>query len=348
MNTPSGTAASPRILIVRLSAIGDVILTMPVLNALRDAMPRAYLAWAVEDRAAALLEGHASLDRLIRLPRGFLKSPRTVWRIRRELRDLRPDVTIDVQGLSKSSLVAWLSGAKRRIGLAGQWGREISTWLNNELVLPAKPHVVDRMLELLRPLGIEEPKVEFRVPLTDAERAEAAASIAQHGLESGFAMLNPGAAVASKFWPCERFAVVARHLGSRWRLPSWVVWAGKAELALAESIVAESDGHARLAPPTTLRQLAVLAQRAQLFVSSDTGPLHLAVAVGTPCVGLYGPWPATETGPYGPQHVAIQKKIFHGKTRERRTASREYMEAIQAADVCAGCDEILGRSRGHS
>ena len=135
---------SPRFLIVRLSAIGDAIQTMPVACALRERFPQAFIAWAVEKRAAALLEGHPAIDELILLPRGWLKSPRGVWQLRRRLRDLQIDTTIDVQSLSKSSILAWLSGARRRIGFGNPGGRELSKWFNNERVDPTAVHVVDR------------------------------------------------------------------------------------------------------------------------------------------------------------------------------------------------------------
>ena len=159
-----------RILIVRLSAIGDVILTMPVLNALRDRFPGALLAWAVQEPAASLMRGHKALDELVSLPRRFLKSPSIVWRLYRRLRTLRFDVSIDAQGLTQSALVARLSGARRRIGFGGRWGRELSPWLNSELVYPVRPHVIDRTLELLHPLGIERPAVRFDVPLERTRR----------------------------------------------------------------------------------------------------------------------------------------------------------------------------------
>ena len=95
----------------------------------------------------------------------------------------------------------------------------------------------------------------------------------------------------------------------------------------------------------SLTVLAALIRRARLFVGSDTGPLHLAAAVGTPCVALYGPWPAEKHGPYGPQHIAIQKMRFEGSTRQRRRASSIYMEAIDVESVCAACDQILARGR---
>jgi len=317
---------------------------LPVLNALRDRYPRAFLVWAVEERAAPLLRGHRALDELIVLPRRFLKSPACVWGLYRRLRALRLDVAIDVQGLTKSAIVARLSGARRRIGLGGRWGREVSTWLNSELVYPRRQHVIERMLELLGPLGIEQPAVRFDVPLAETEMSGAAWWVRQSGLEGGFAMINPGAGLASRLWPLDRYAAVARHLGVRWGLPSVVVWAGAAERTAAERVVAESAGHARLAPPTSLRGLAAMARLARVFVSSDTGPLHLAEAVGTPCVGLHGPWPAEETGPYGPLHIAVQKAVFAGRSsRERRRAPSWVMEAIDVASVCEACDAVVAR-----
>src|SRR5690606_39067804 len=114
---------------------------------------------------------HPAIDTLIRVPRKWLKSPRGVWQLRKELRQLAFDVAIDVQGLTKSAVAAWLSGARRRIGFRGEDGRELSTWLNNELVRPTKTHVIDRNLELLRPLGIERPVVHFQLPRWPEETA---------------------------------------------------------------------------------------------------------------------------------------------------------------------------------
>ena len=334
---------SPRILIVRLSAIGDAIQTMPVACALRERFPDALLAWAVEERAGTLLRGHQALDELIVLPRGWLKSPGGVWRLRRRLRDFRFDVAIDVQSLTKSAVLAWLSGAPRRIGFGNPGGRELSTWLNNERVDPKAAHVVDRYLELLRPLGIESPSVRFQVPEHEQDRRSAEEMIRRAGVEKGFAIVNPGASWPSKLWPAERYAAVARHLGQRWRLATLVVWAGSSERALAEGIAGAGGATVQVAPPTMLPELAALSRRARLFIGADTGPLHLAAAVGTPCVGLYGPWPAARHGPYGPQHIALQQMFFEGSARQRRTAPAICMESITTEMVCAACDRILQR-----
>jgi heptosyltransferase I len=330
---------SPRILIVRLSAIGDAIQTMPVACALRERFPEAFLAWAVESRAAALLRGHECLDELIELPRGWLKSPRGVWQLRRRLRELQFDTAVDVQSLTKSAVLAWLSGAKRRIGFGNPGGRELSKWFNNQRVDPKSTHVVDRYLELLRPLGIESPVVRFQVPERDEDRDTARRIIGDLGLEAGFAIINPGAGWPSKLWPADRYAAIAAHLHKTSRLSTLVVWAGASERTMAERI-AQAGPMVRMAPPTTLPELASLARQAKLFIGSDTGPLHLAAAVGTPCAGLYGPWPAARHGPYGPQNVALQKMFFEGSARARRTAPAIYMESITTEMVCEACDKI--------
>jgi lipopolysaccharide heptosyltransferase I len=334
-----------RILIVRLSAIGDVLHGLPVLNALRDSLPRALIGWVVEGTGAQLLGGHRALDELVVVPRKWLKSPRTVLAMRRRLRELRFDVAIDLQGLTKSAVAAWLSGAPRRIGFDGRDGRELSRWLNNELVDATKTHVVDRNLELLAPLGITNARARFDLEDAPSDARRAEEILRAGGLGDRFALVNPGAGWPSKVWPADRYAGVARHLGTRHAMPTLVVWAGDVERAWAERIVAGSAGFAQLAPPTSLRELAAVARRAALLVSSDTGPLHLAAAVDTPCVGLFGPMPAERNGPYGSQHVAVQKVCLIGTSRQKRTAGPESMEAISLADACAACDEILGRER---
>ena len=231
---------SPRILIVRLSAIGDVIQSMPIACALRERFPQAFLAWAVEERAGQLLQGHEALDRLITLPRGWLKSPGGVWRLRRLLHDLHFDVAVEAQGLTKAAILAWLSGARRRIGFGVPWGRELSRWFNTETVDTPGPHIVQRNLQLLGPLGIESPAARFLVPEHPADRQTAEQIIGRAGLEHGYAIINAGAGWPSKLWPADRFAAVARHLATAWNLPTLVAWAGQKEMEIGQAIVAGS------------------------------------------------------------------------------------------------------------
>jgi heptosyltransferase I len=337
----------PRILIVRLSAIGDVIHGIPVLCALRDALPPAYIAWVVEGRAGDLLEGHAALDELIRVPRGWLKSPSEVWRLRRRLRELRFDAAIDLQCLTKSAVAAWLSGARRRIGKAGNDGRELSRWFHNELVAAGGPHVIDHYLNMLHPLGIESPAVRFDLP----ERAEDSTRIETFLREAKldatrFAILNPGAGWPSKIWPAERYGELARYLAESHSIASIAVWGMREESPLAEKIVAASSGHAVLAPPTSMTELAALCRRAALFVGSDTGPMHLAVAVGTPTISLHGPSRADWCGAYGPANIRLQVRYEDGSALQRRTANDSAMRAIPVEMVAAACDQrLLARAR---
>src|SRR3954464_11507010 len=139
----------PRILIVRLSAIGDVIHGIPVLCALRKALPQSFLAWVAEGTMGDVLEGHPALDELVRVPRRWWKSPREILRMRHRLRALEFDIAIDLQCLTKSAVAAWFSGAPRRIGKCGAEGRELSQWIHNELIEPAGAHVLEHYLSML-------------------------------------------------------------------------------------------------------------------------------------------------------------------------------------------------------
>ncbi len=271
---------SPRILLVRLSAIGDVIHAMPVACALRERFPQAYFAWAVEQRAGELIEGHLAIDQRLVLPRGWLRSPGSVCQLRKQLKDLAFDMAIDAQGLTKSAVVAWLSGAKRRIGMGGRWGREISRWLNNELVDTDGLHAIERGLKLLEPLGIQSPTVRFDVPAAAVDQNAVAELIQRLGLNDGFVLVASGAGWPSKLWPVERYAAVAAYVGRRWNLPSLLIWGNDAERARAEQIIAAAEGHALLCPKITLLQVAAVARRARFVIGSDTGPLHLAAAAG--------------------------------------------------------------------
>lgn len=158
------------------------------------------------------------------------------------------------------------------------------------------------------------------------------------------ALINPGAGWPSKIWPAERFAAVARELDRR-GMPSIVVWGGDAERAAAEQIVAASASAARMAPSTALQDLGELCRLAQVCISSDTGPLHLAAAVGTPCVGLFGPVPAKRNGPYGPGQRTVEPPVSFRPAWANRKTDRVAMEAIDVDSVIAAAVvAVLARS----
>lgn len=339
---------SPRFLITRLSAIGDCILTMPLAVALREAFPTAYIAWAVEGVAGTMIEHHPAVDQAIRLPRGFARSSAAWWQLRRQLRSLRFDVAIDPQSLTKSALVAWLSGAPRRIGFARPVGRELAPWLHTELLAARASHVVDRYRELLTPLNAAAGPTRFDFPVTAEAQTAVAAQWEEAGLQTPIAVINPGAGWESKRWPQERFADIARELYRRHQVRSLVVWAGPQELAWAQEIAAAGDGWSTVAPSTTLLELAALLRRASLFIGSDTGPLHMAAAVGTPCVGIYGPTRPENCGPYGQGHQVVQAWYQEGSSRQRRRGPNSAMRDVPASRVVEACERILARSRGQT
>lgn len=336
---------SPRFLIARMSAIGDTVLTLPVLCALRRAYPDAFIAWVVERGAAPVLERHDCLDELIVLPRLWIKSPRLVWQLRQRLRSLQIHTTIDPQSITKTALACRLSGAPRRIGLGGSYGRELSPWLNNLLVPHQFSHVVDRSLELLQPIGILHPEAEFRLPRNAAAETSIASFL--DDAPQRFAVVNPGASWDSKLWPTERFAEVCRYLGEQHDLPSIIVWAGEREREWAEQIVSGAREAARLAPRTSLQELIALVRQAHLFVGSDTGPMHIAAAAGTPCVALFGATRPEDCGPYGMHHMALQVRYQAGSRKQRRRATNEAMRLITVDHVCQACDHVLGLGTGY-
>lgn len=338
--------AAPRsIVIVKLSAIGDVLHGVPVAVALRRAFPEARIGWAIEGRAADVLADHPAVDHVFRLPRGWLKSPSAVWSLRRQFHSFAPDVTIDLQGLLKSGVASWLSGARMRIGFAQPASREHAWLAYTNRVRPVATHVVDRNCDLLVSLGIRESRPTFDMPRWPVSRARVLQWVAGLGLGEVPVLINPGAGWASKRWPADRFAAVARGLHQRHGLRSLVVWGGNAELKAAEQIVAESDGAALLAPATSLQDLGELCRLARMMISSDTGPLHLAAAVGTPCVGLFGPVPASRNGPYGRQHICVEPPAEARPSWDDRKTDTVSMAAIDVDRVIDAAESLLSRAQ---
>ena len=343
-DVPTISINSPRFLISRMSAIGDTVLTLPVACALRARFPEAFIGWAVEEKSSAMVVGHPCVDQVFTLPRGWFLSLKKCKSLRDELRAHRFTVSIDCQGNTKSSLACWLSGARHRIGCRGQYGTELSTYLNNILVTPERPHLTDRCVELLAPIGLMNPEIDWQLPGNEGVEHAAARLLADLPLQGQFAIINPGATWESKLWEMDRFAAVARYLGERRGLKSLVVWGSDRELDFANQIVSAADGHAVLAPRTSLQELVAVLRQGTIFISSDTGPLHMSVAVGTPSIGLYGATRPADCGPYGSPHAGIQVRYESGSRNERRKADNSAMREISVERVCCECDHVLDAS----
>ena len=272
---------SPRILITRLSHIGDCILTLPMLCALRRKLPNAHISWAVEAPTQQLLKLHPDIDELIIVPKQWAKKPKCWKELFGSLRRPKFDFAIDPQGITKSAALAKISRAKTRIGIRGRWGRELSPYLNNCLINTEAPHIVDRSLELLKPFGVamtnKRPTVEFRLPVCSQSRAVTTQFLSQklipNGSQEKFVVINPGASWESKRWETDRFATVASHLHKRHRIRSVVTWAGAEEKTMAERICSLNPNATIMADKTSLAELASLCQQAHFFIGCDTGPL---------------------------------------------------------------------------
>lgn len=328
-------------LLVRLSAIGDVVHTLPVLAALRRAGWET--AWLVEPLAAPLLRDNPALDELVEAPsaRRFALGP--ARSALAALRATRADVALDLQGLWKSALWARLSGTPRVLGYAGRWRREpASAVLVRERVQgeSERGHVIDKNLALLRPLGVEALGLrEFPLPRAAAERASVQRRLDEMGLRD-FAILNPGGGWASKLWPAERFGQLAQGL-RRGGLPSLVTW-GPGEEALAERTVAASEGAALRCFATTLLEFVELARRARVVVAADTGPMHLAAAVGAPVVALFGPTDPERNGPFASEDEVV-RRVPPCAPCHRRMCLRHagVMETIGMQDVMEAVERRL-------
>lgn len=343
--TQAITNSSPNILITRLSAIGDCMETLPLAMAIKERWSDSKLTWIVDCGVDSLLKHHPAIDQVIRLRKGFLSRPRELWQLRKQLRSLLIDISIDPQGLIKSGILGWLAGAKRRIGFASGQAREHAWRFYHEAISPRSTHLVDRQLELLEPLGIHSNRVEFGWSEPESIRVEVEQVLGHlmlHGEE--FAVINPGASWASKRWPTDRYSEVAKRLYELTGLRSLVVWGSPDERLLATTIVESTPMATCLAPNTTLMLLSGLLKRSRMYIGSDTGPMHMAVAVGTPCVAMFGTSRSEYCGPYGSIHRPLQRRYDAGSSTYRRHTTNDAMLEISADDVILQCLEVAKQS----
>jgi len=307
--------------IVKLSSLGDVIHALPVAHALRQALPTAYITWVVEAREQAILEGNPDLDVLIpvdtrrwrkrlRSPSDLVKVGRSILEVRRRLIDAKLDVVLDLQGLVKSGLLTGMSGARLRIGFSRRFCREsLNVCFTNARVTPppSASHVVQQYLAQLAPLRITPKEIAFPIaPNVALERRMGDflndQGVKPHDLLVG---LNPGARRREKCWPLAAYSQLAQRLSIETGARILLLW-GPGEDQIARAI---SDGSAVrpvFAPHTTLPELAALLRHCLLVIGSDTGPIHLAAALGVGTIGLCGPTSAARNGPYGERARAIQ------------------------------------------
>jgi len=345
-----------RILIVKLSAIGDIIHTLPAVSALRRAYPNAWLAWMVEKTGANLLRGNPDIDELITIDTRAWRANwwvglRHAWYVTRHLRSASFDLCIDFQGLLKSALFVYLSGAPQRLGFARQRCREPLSALLTNLHGPSRDpeaHIVDQLVELLQPLGVRTGERRFTIPVSDAEEHFAARVWRELGFTSGVpvVVLNPGAAWETKRWGEVNFARLNDTLIRRYQVKTLLTW-GPGEEPLVQRIVRATSYTPAIAPATTLLQLAALLSRCAACVSGDTGPLHLAAAMGTPTVALFGPSNPQRNGPYGPGHMVLHHMLPCSNCYQRTCNHWECLPGIEIETVVQAVGRLLAKDESH-
>ncbi|MBA2737109.1 MAG: lipopolysaccharide heptosyltransferase I [Pyrinomonadaceae bacterium] len=305
-----------RILIVKLSSIGDIIHTLPVLAAIRASLPDAEIAWAVERRSAEILRGNSLIDNLIELDTRSMRGGNRIEEILleasrqwRELRRFEFDVALDFQGLLKSAAIAKFSKAKRRYGFSSRNLREpASRFLLDETIdVEPKTHIIRKNLELAaKALKISVPDVNFEFPIytDETHRLEAEKIVAETG--ENFAILNPAGGWVTKLWHAEKFGGLADRLWQENGLVSIVTTAPN-ESTLAEKVLHNSKSGKVFLTEPGLKGFYELAKRAKIYIGGDTGPTHIAVAAGAPIIGIFGPTEWWRNGSPNPSDICIER-----------------------------------------
>jgi heptosyltransferase I len=327
------------LLIIRLSALGDVLHTIPAVLELRCAFPGAEISWAVEPPYAELVAEVTGVDRVIpvaskRWRRNLLAAQtyREAASVRRGLRAAAAgDSAIDFQGLIKSASLAWIAGAKRRFGFHAGSIRERTalTFINRPIDPGDGRHIIEINRGLARRIIMTEDGTPCRPIEPDfSDWASSGSTPAtRRAVREPFAVLLPGSGGKGKIWNTDRWKGLADIIARDHALRPLVVW-GPGEEALGDSIAADST--AVKAPETDLRELAFVLSRAKIVIGGDTGPLHLAAALGTPVVGLFGPTDPARNGPWRQQDRCVE--TF---TKEKT------MEAITLERVAGRVAEVL-------
>lgn len=327
-----------RFLVVRLGSLGDIVHTLPAVAALRDSFPGARIDWLVERKWAALLDGNPDLNETLTLDRGS-------WGVLqdcvRRLRAMQYTCAIDFQGLCKSAILAALSGAPRRVGFNWHAAREgVAALLYTQRAPCPAGHVVEQNLALAEAAGARKTVCRFPVKAPPEAEAEVSRQLASRSL-SHFFVLSPSGGWRSKCWPPERYGELCRELERRygWR---GVVNHGPGEEEVAAAVCRAAAPAKPLLLSTDIPQLMALLRRAKVVVAGDTGPLHLAVALGTPVVGLYGPTDPQRNGPYSREDIVLRKAQPEETTHRRGNNYSPAILRIPVEQVVAAVERRLG------
>jgi heptosyltransferase-1 len=328
-----------RFLVVRLTALGDILHTVPAVAALRAAHANAKIDWVVERKWAPVLEGSSAINEVIPFDR------RSLWgaiECAQRLRENHYTCAIDFQGLYKSSVLAALSGAARRIGFDRAWAREEgAAMLYTEVVVPTGRHVTELNYSLAEQAGASRPRAPeypLRVPAGGA--ASIRARLQELGIGGEYIVVGPGGSWRAKCWPPERYGEFCREFEKRNTIRVIVIH-GPGEKSLSEQVLRAAAPSRAVAVATTIEELMGLLAHARCVVAADSGPLHLSAALGTPVVGLYGPTDPARNGPFVPGAVIVHKARAEEISYKRRSEYSPSMLRITVEDVMAATGSLL-------
>ena len=343
-----------KILIIKLSAIGDVVQSLCVLHALKTRFPQAQIDWLAGEAETTLLSRHPMLNRVITYPRrrlGALCARPSKWGVLageatdfiKKLRKDRYDIVIDLQGLLKSGVLTWFSRGSRKIGFAS--GREGSSMFLNEKLPPYDPdeHAVLRYMRIAHYLGAEKTgEITFPLGLGQKEERAAGDLLKQENIVPGNMIgLVPGTRWPTKHWTAQGFSELAHDI-TRDTGMEVAILGGMGDKKLADKIIRGSNVKVHdFTGKTDLKTLGALFRMTAAVVTTDTGPMHLAAAAGTPVVALFGPTSPRRTGPFTKSSRVITAGVDCSPCFRRSCSSTECMTRITPAQVMAGLKELL-------
>lgn len=358
-----------RVLIVRLSAMGDVLHTLPAVRALREALPQAFIGWLIEERWAELLcapgtAGRGSLSSARPLVdevhtvnlKQWGKSPVSISTVQRvatvwnDVRGANYDVAVDLQGAMRSAILARYSGARAVYGAIDPRESPASLWYTRRAVARGR-HVIEQNLSVaetvLQSMGASVPR---KACATDSRSFLPRDGQAEHRIEQRlaeygvreFAILNPGAGWGAKRWPAERYGDVARKLAAQGLRSILNYGPGEEELVRAAET---TSGGTALAMSCSITELIALTRRARMFIGGDTGPLHLAAALRVPVVAIYGPTDPARNGPYG-THSIVLRSASSLTDHARHSAPEGGLLEIESEAVVAAAEKLLADTSG--
>lgn len=307
------------ILIIKMSSLGDIIHALPSLYVLRKAYPHAKITWAVHPAFAGILPGKPWIDEIYLVDRKRIKQFSYWKQIWHDLHAQHFDLVIDLQMIAKSGIISFLSGGKEKIGYHD--GREGSFLFSKPIAGPHEHgHIIEQLLDVMRYLGCPVDKIEFPLKNLDKETKTIKTLLKNYGVHDSYVVLIPGTRGDYKKWPISYWGELAKKLATQGI--TTVIAGSKGEMDMGKAIktISPSDYTVNLMGKTNLLELAALEKNAALHISSDTGPLHIANAVHTPIIALFGPTPPDRNGPYGNtnSHIILAD---HPQTKECQMSS---------------------------